>query len=95
VSNCNCEVEINAKLLLQLQETQPDAAQHRISLDGYSFSISENTIKSVPVMPIKGQYTVLSKKGIKQIKKISTTIEFNFCPFCGYCLSGKPPPPKE
>jgi hypothetical protein len=81
---CNCKAEIEAQLLERFKAKYPDAQDHRVSLQGYVFAISGNTMTLHPYMPIKyGARHTNKKTGREVWKNEKGNMVFSFCPFCG------------
>lgn len=83
---CECRADIEKRLLTRFQEMAPDAKDHSASLDGYSLTIVKNVWTSLPSMPIKMTAQHPLKKGGFKRKTETSTIMFNYCPFCGVKL---------
>lgn len=83
MSTCNCKKEIEAKLLERFKRNAPEARQHGVELEGYSFVIVENSLKERPCMQFKTSALFPLKNGSEKLKNSRANMFFSFCPFCG------------
>lgn len=81
--NCNCKLDIEKKLLENLQAAAPEAAGHYVELNGYGLAITDNTMVLRGYMPYKASAEYPLKKGGTRNKKMAGTMVFSYCPFCG------------
>ena len=79
---CDCKKNIEARLLEMFAE-QNQGDDHRIELGGYGLVIKGNAMKEKGCMPIEGSYLHTLKNGNTKRKKVSQSMFFNYCPFCG------------
>lgn len=79
---CDCRKDIETRLLERFAE-QNQGTDHRVELGGYAFVIDGNLMKEKGCMPIEGSYLHTFKNGNVKRKKVSQSMCFNYCPFCG------------
>lgn len=81
---CECRKDIEARLLARFKEAAPEAADHKVDLQGYAFVFGEaNALEMRPYMTYKAGATYPLKKGGTKWKQQTGNMMFNFCPFCG------------
>lgn len=80
---CDCKLNIEARLLTRFKDQTPEANDHSVSLDGYGLAIIDNSIVTMPYMPIKLTANHPLKKGGFKRKTENSNMFFNYCPFCG------------
>lgn len=86
---CNCKTDLEAKLTERFKEATPDARDHKVTLQGYGFGIRDNTMVMQPYMNYEGFSYVPLKKGGEKPKKVTGSMIFSYCPFCGVNLKGQ------
>lgn len=79
---CDCRSEIEERLLDRFAE-QYSGTDHRLELKGYGLIIDGGEMKSKGCMPIEASYMHTFKNGNEKRKKVSQSMFFNYCPFCG------------
>lgn len=79
---CDCKKDIEDKLLERFVEQNP-GTDHRVELGGYGMVIEGNLMKEKGCMSIEGSYMHTFKNGNTKRKKVSQSMFFNYCPFCG------------
>lgn len=80
---CNCKTELQAKLLERFKETEPEAQDHCIEIQGYAFIFGKTvTLKLATPVHFTGKYLV-KKTGLLKEKTTKQNLIFTFCPFCG------------
>jgi len=83
MSNCECKKELEAKLLARFKEHSPEATDHGVSLQGYALVIEDDTLRQKGCMTATASAVYPLKKGGTKLKKITQSMLFTFCPFCG------------
>jgi hypothetical protein len=79
---CDCRKEIEKKLLERFKQQKPDAKNHAVILNGYSYVVRDGFHE-------KGYMDILTnadyplKKGGFRNKNETQKMFFSFCPFCG------------
>lgn len=84
---CDCKTTIEAKLLEKFKAKHPDAAGHKVTLEGYGLTLQGKTMRLQPYMPVKFGAGHPTKAGPERWKNQRGTMAFTFCPFCGVKLS--------
>ncbi len=82
-TECTCSADIATKLAERFKETQPEATDHRVRLEGYCFSVMGNSMVLRPYMQYKATATHPLKKGGAKEKTVTGNMIFSYCPFCG------------
>lgn len=82
---CNCKTSIEAKLVEHFKRREPRAQNVGAELKGYGMTLG-NTLEIVPCMEIAIQADMPLVKGSTKRKKITQTMFFTYCPFCGVKL---------
>lgn len=80
---CTCQKDVEAMLLERFKSLYPEAAEPKVRLQGYSLVIADGIFQSVPCMPIKTTANYPLKKGGAKFKSTTSSMFFNYCPFCG------------
>lgn len=81
--NCDCKEKIEGELLERFKKQAPEAQEHRVSMNGYAFLLIGNRFVTCPGMPFETTAVFPLKKGGTKQKTTRSTINFNYCPFCG------------
>lgn len=79
---CNCRKELEAALAEHYAK-KTGASNVQIELQGYGFSIVDNTMVMVGYMPYKVQALHPKKGGGHSEKRKTEVMHFKHCPFCG------------
>jgi hypothetical protein len=81
---CTCRKDLEAKLTERFKQQSPEANGHAVSLQGYGYTMSGNSMAERGYMPAEAtaQYPV-KKTGDFKAKTIRQNMFFSFCPFCG------------
>ena len=79
---CECRKTIEGKLLANLQKQNPDAKDHSAKMTGYAFFVRDSLTEK-GVMPVEFMYSVPTKAGGLRLKRVNSSVTFNFCPCCG------------
>lgn len=80
---CDCQKDIETRLLERFKSQSPEAKSHRVSLQGYGLAIIGDAMLSIPLMPIKATASFPLKKGGEKERTQTSNMFFNYCPFCG------------
>lgn len=80
---CDCRDEIEKKIVENYSIQHPEATEIKSSLKGYGFGMRGDRIIARPLMPFEITASLPLKKGGRKNKKISGSMFFSFCPFCG------------
>ena len=80
---CDCKDRLEAQLTERFAASKPEAHDHKVTLEGYGFSIHENAMVLRGFMPYTAFAFVPLKKGGEKPQKIKGNMIFSFCPFCG------------
>lgn len=79
---CNCQNDIEAKLLERFKAQAPVAKSHNADLRGYTFVFGEKVVsKGCMQAELSAEHPL--KKGGFRPKTERVTIVFTYCPFCG------------
>lgn len=82
--NCNCKKELEAKLTERHASQYPEAKNHKAQLGSYGMAIVNNHMDIRGISPVTFTADQLVKKsGAYKPKKISSSMFWSFCPFCG------------
>lgn len=93
---CDCESEVEGRLLESLKQKYPESQNGTISLDGYGIGISESmNFITIAFMGISYSADFPLKRGGVKRKSIKSRLTFNFCPFCGKRYEDKQPKEKH
>lgn len=83
---CDCKKDLEAKLTERFVAGSPEAAEHKVELQGYGLAAVGRTIKVLPFMTAKGTARFPLKNGNTKVKSVMQTMVFSYCPFCGVAL---------
>lgn len=86
-TSCNCKADIERKLLDAFKRTAPDAATHKVALQGYGFRLVDNVLTLQPFMNFKFSADHPTKTGASRHRAKVGVMHFSYCPFCGKSLS--------
>lgn len=86
---CDCQAEIEKKLLERFKSEYPNSKKHECDLSGYAMVLGE-TLDYRPAMTIILRHTVTAKSGAEREKKIEHKMIGDYCMFCG-----KPAKPQQ
>lgn len=87
MSQCNCEKVFLDKISEHIKAKLPDGSERfDIAMPQYKFSLTNEGIKSLVVIDVKGEYYAPKKAGGFKRVKVDTFISCNYCPFCGVSL---------
>lgn len=79
---CDCKSRIEARLLETFKEQHPEATEHEVNLQGYTFILGE-TLTLKGCMQIERLAVFPLKNGSAKRKTEKISMMFNLCPFCG------------
>lgn len=79
---CNCKADMESKLLARFKESEPDAKEHTVSLQGYALILGEK-LEQKGCMTISTAADFPLRKGGYKNKKSNMNMIFTYCPFCG------------
>ena len=82
---CDCKEKLEAKYLELFKKKQAGADEHKAELAGYGFALNRETgvVEMAPYMPVSASYLHTFKNGNQKTKKLTDSLFFNYCPFCG------------
>lgn len=84
---CNCNKIYLEKIKDHIQSKAPDDSERLdVSFPQVKFTFTENGLKDLVVMDVKGEYFAPKKAGGFKRVKVDTFISANYCPFCGISL---------
>lgn len=79
---CDCKKDIEQKLLDRFKETNSEASNHSVHLQGYTLVLGDKLdLKGYMEIAAKARFPL--KKGGDKEKTIKQNMVFTFCPFCG------------
>lgn len=79
---CDCQIEVEQKLLERFKELAPEAREHKLDLKGYALIFGKK-LQSKAFLPFETSALFPHKKGdFKEIKEKKSLLA-TFCPFCG------------
>lgn len=81
---CDCKKVVEGKLLERAKEMLPESENIKVDIGGYTFLLTDNTMKLSQFLPATIEHTVTVKKtGEKKKKKMVQNITASYCMFCG------------
>lgn len=87
MSQCNCNKIYLDKVREHILAKAPEGSERLdIAMPQYKFAFTENGLKDLAVMDVKGEYFAPKKAGGFKRVKVDTYITCNYCPFCGVSL---------
>lgn len=87
MSQCNCNKVYLEKVVEHIKAKAPEGSERfDLALPQYKFAFTENGLKDLAVVDVKGEYYAPKKAGGFKRVKVDTFISCNYCPFCGVSL---------
>lgn len=80
---CDCRKDLEARLLEDFRQRNPDATEHSATLNGYAFIFGSSVqMKGCMEVEYSARHAVKKGDGYKT-KRTKSSMIFTFCPFCG------------
>ena len=79
---CDCRTMVEGKLTKMFAEQKPEAADHKVSLQGYALIFGDELTEKGCMEAVMTAIFPLKKGGTKE-KKLKQKMMFTYCPFCG------------
>lgn len=79
---CNCQADIEARLLDQFKTQAPTAINHSARMTGYTFVVGTRLVAK-GFMPVELRAAHPMKKCGVKAKTDHMSMVFTYCPFCG------------